>query len=859
MSSSNSSEYNGNDYGRTPSLTTELLQTRQPHPKQSESSLSIQISHKTHHRKPFRAQTRFVAHASPPADTENLTQQITSIKTPKLSSHVFVTRNSPALFEKGPASPTRPGRLSVPFTPVSSPLRKILSPRKSLLSSQLSSRRVSGGELVQDLAASLQLSFTKGSHTGASESFSRSPLVSPIEERRTPATSAKSLPSTNCSAHACRPVTPHSSPTRNISYAVPMTSKKRLPATSHPAQGAQPPAGRSSPRRPKSQNPDSGIPSNREDVVQELTRRLEAPAIASPLLSPLSEKKAEPSSRVPAVVSSPVDSDSTLVPVTVAGSEPEGATRINPILVTKYDDSNSKDSGSSSDEKPSQRRKRTRVDDEEETDEPTIGANVNKRLKCNIPIFDRTASMQGDVYGLVPLFEGDEEFYSFENINNIWVTHKEELKVVDDPSTRGNDGELQITSALPIHLGWDERNSQTSTVAAPLSTDELYDDACAKLRAYKARVDLGADADIQGEARDEMASAWRRWHQRSSEFISMDALRQYGEALDKEGGLAIANALGVESKSLQAWIDKSLTAEEREKQTWERKGASAPKETVPGSTPDFVDFSRYIDFGDDEEDTINSTNNDLDTLAYAPFILLPLIPQTVSPPAVLPPLVPQPPVLAPIPLASPSVVAFSKTPKNLVETGLLPKWAKEVLYCNNHQSLKQWMNARAMALAQKADVLGDKEKWLLDELNGPPRSNLTRGEMRIRSSTRAFNKLPDDEKPVLLHGKAAVKEFTDSTYEREFVVVCRTSFSIDENGVFNYRMQPCGDIVSSHDILIRHVQEKHFAKKRRPTLKIPAAPATEDPATPDTPVTTASTSASDAAPDLSSKESSDSV
>ncbi|KAG8822174.1 hypothetical protein FRC18_011080 [Serendipita sp. 400] len=184
MSSSNSSEYNGNDHGCTPSLTTELLQTRQPHPKQSESSLSIQISHKTHHRKSFRAQPRFVAHASPPADTENLTQQITLIKTPKISSHVFVTRNSPALFEKGPASPTRPGRLSVPFTPVSSPLRKILSPRKSLLSSQLSSRRVSGGELVQDLAASLQLSFTKGSHTGASESFSRSPLVSPIEERR---------------------------------------------------------------------------------------------------------------------------------------------------------------------------------------------------------------------------------------------------------------------------------------------------------------------------------------------------------------------------------------------------------------------------------------------------------------------------------------------------------------------------------------------------------------------------------------------------------------------------------------------------------------------------------------------------
>ncbi|KAG8820032.1 hypothetical protein FRC19_009298 [Serendipita sp. 401] len=246
----------------------------------------------------------------------------------------FGQENVPALFEKGPASPIRPGRLSTPFTPVSSPLRKILSPRKSLLSSQPSSRRVSGGDLVQDLAASLQLSFIKVSHTGASESSSRSPVVNPIDERSTPATSTKSLPSINCSAHDCRPVTPHSSPARNISYAVPMTFKKRLPATSHPAQGAQPPAGRSSPRRLKSQNPDSGTPSNGEDVVQELTRRLEAPVIASPLLSPLSEKKTEPSSQVPAVLSSSVDSDSTLVPVTVAGSEPEGATRINPILVT---------------------------------------------------------------------------------------------------------------------------------------------------------------------------------------------------------------------------------------------------------------------------------------------------------------------------------------------------------------------------------------------------------------------------------------------------------------------------------------------------------------------------------------------
>ncbi|KAG9024483.1 hypothetical protein FS842_005468 [Serendipita sp. 407] len=455
--------------------------------------------------------------------------------------------NSPALFEKGPASPTRSGRLSTPFTPVSSPLRKILSPRKSLLSSQPSSRRVSGGDLVQDLAASLQLSFTKRSYTGTSESSSRSPVVSPIDERRTPVRSAKSLLTTNCSAHVCRPVTPHSSPARSISYVVPMTPKKKLTATSHPTQRAQLPTGGFSPKRLGSQSSHSKILFNGENPVQELAQGLEAPAIGNPLLSSLSETEAKPSSQVPEVVDSPVDRDDTLAPVTVAGSEPEGATRSNPIWITeelKSNDSNSEDTVSLSDEKPSQRRKRTRADDEEETDEATIGTYVNKRLKCNIPILDRTATLQGDIYGLDLLFEEEGEFYFFDDLNNSWITHGVESKEVDDPSIRGNDNRSTTQSALPISLERDECESQTSTAAAPLSTDEIYDDACAKLRAYKARVDLGADADIQGEARDEMASAWRRWHQRSLEFIGMDALRQYGEALDKEGRLAIAYALG---------------------------------------------------------------------------------------------------------------------------------------------------------------------------------------------------------------------------------------------------------------------------------------------------------------------------
>ncbi|KAG8853333.1 hypothetical protein FRB91_005097 [Serendipita sp. 411] len=762
--------------------------------------------------------------------------------------------NSPALFERGPASPTRSGRLSAPFTPVSSPLRKILSPRKSTLSSQPSSRRVSGSDLVQDLAASLQLSFTEASHTGAGESSSRNPVVNPINERRTPATSTKSLPSTNCSAHDGRPVTPHSSPARNMSYTIPMTPKKRLLATSDPAQSARPPTGRSSPRRLGRQMSQSGALLNGEDLVQELAQSLEAPVIASPPLSSSSETEAKPSLQVPDVVDSPVEREDTLVPVTVAGSEPEGATRSNPIWITeelKSEDSNSEDTVSLSDEKPSQRRKRTRADDEEETDEATIGPYVNKRMKCNIPIFDRTATLQGDIYGLDLLFEEEGEFHSFDNINNTWTIHGES-KEVDDPSTRGNDKQVTIQSALPISLEWEERESQTSTAAALLSADELYVHACTTLRAYKHRVELGADADVQRKARDEMANAWKQWRQRSLDFIDMGALRQYGEVLDSKGRLAIADALGVQSSSLVAWVEESLTTEEKEERRRERKQISAPKELAPGFTPDFVDFSQYINFGDDEEDANKSTDNDLSTLAYAPPMLPPLIPLIPSTPAILPHHVPLQHVVAPVPQASSSTVAFSKTPEDLVKTGPLPKWAKGVLYCNSHQSLKQWMDARATSLVQKADVLGDKEKWLLDELNGPPRSNLTRGEMKIRPSTRAFNGLPDDQKPVLLHGKAAVKEFTESKHEREFVVVCRTSFHIEENGVFDYRTRPCGHVVTSHDILIRHVREQHLAQKRRPVSEVPVVAVELETATPDTPVVTASTSTGDVAPSLPS-------
>ncbi|KAG8852721.1 hypothetical protein FRB91_006100 [Serendipita sp. 411] len=766
--------------------------------------------------------------------------------------------NSPALFDKGPASPTRSGRLSTPFTPVSSPLRKILSPRKSTLSSQPSSRRVSGGDLVQDLAASLQLSFTKGSHTEAGKSSSCSPLVNSIDEGRVTATLAKSFPGITCSAQACRYADPYSSPVRKIRSVGPTTPKKSHTAAAHSAQDTHPSTPYSSPRQPKSQFISPGNVLGGEDPIQELAQG-RAPAMETPLLPVSSKKNMELSPQVPVTVFSLVENDRTPVSGTASEPEPEGSTRGNPISITDEPQpsvSSGEDSTSSThNAKPCQRRKRTDAEDEDVTEEPMIGLNVNKRSKLDITNFDRKVELQGDIYGLEPLFEGGEIFYSFDDLNKLWVTHGVEPNNVNDALIRGNDHQSTIESAFPISLELEERESQTGTATAPLSADELYVRACTKLRAYKTHVDLGADADVQRKARDEMADAWKQWRQRSLDFIDMGALRQYGEALDSKGRVAIADALGVESNSLLAWIEESLTAEEKEEKMEEKKAALALKELASGSTSDSLDFSLYVDFGDceedakdstDEEDANNPTDADLSTLAYAPAILPTLIPLIPSAPVILPNHVPQQHV-APVPQASSSAVAFSKTPEDLVKTGPLPKWAKGVLYCNSHQSLKQWMDARATALVQKADVLGNKEKWLLDELNGPPRNNLTRGEMKIRPSTRAFNGLPDDQKPVLLYGKAAVKEFTESKHEREFVVVCRTSFYIEENGVFDYRTRPCGHIVTSHDILIRHVREQHLAQKRRPVSEVPVVAVT-----PDTPVAKASTSTGDVAPSLPS-------
>ncbi|KAG9028050.1 hypothetical protein FS842_004812, partial [Serendipita sp. 407] len=655
------------------------------------------------------------------------------------------------------------------------------------------------------------------------------------QERKATATPKKRVASLNRLTPGSELATPRSSP---IKRSPPIACSESKP---------------SSPRRSISGSNNGSRPSG-EDSAKELARQLKVPAVErSP--SP-SQPGIGLSSPVPAETVSSAEHDDTLIPSTISQSGSEGRTRSNPILVTDEPQSpgpNSEDSKSSSNKLESRRRKRDMLDDEE-TEEGRIGVNVNKRPRCDESLNEWKATLQAGVYDLQSLFEKNEELYWFDDINSIWMTHRESNDV-DDPQNRDNDNQSTLESALLLASEWEERSLSTGTVVVPVMTSELYSVAREKLRIYVTLINSGDDTEAQKKACDDMAEAWRRWHQQSAKFIDIDDLRQYGEALDAEGRGAIADALDVQSTLLQAWINEPLTMEDKERRREEKEAILSPKELISTATLQSADFFKYIDFGDDEED-VNSTNEDEKCPRVYPTIILPpSVPIAVPTAATIPSATQIPTIVS---QGSSSGTNFSKTPAVLIKAKILEPWARDVLYCNDHLSLTRWMENRARALEQKRDVLEDKKEWLLNELNGPPRSDLTAREKRIKPSTRVFNSLPEDQKPVLLHGQAEVEEFTTKQYGRDYVVVCRLSFCVDD-GAINYKTRPCGQVVTSHDILIRHVGEKHFKQKRTLNHKTPAVTVGDvDSTTPDTPIAAASTSTSEIVATNASKSSEES-
>ncbi|KAG8845721.1 hypothetical protein FRC20_003122 [Serendipita sp. 405] len=549
---------------------------------------------------------------------------------------------------------------------------------------------------------------------------------------------------------------------------------------------------------PEPASPKSKVCSNStagEDTVQEPMEQLQMAAGESLRKTP-SKAVATPSSKL--VVAIPSKSDSASGDA--SRSEAEGSTRSNPILINdklETDGSipdeplpslNEETSLPSTEEKKSDRRKR-RFENDDEAKDSVTKIRIAKKLRLNSSRQSQKAQFEEDRCEAQFCFEtGAETFYWFDDLNNIWMSHTEEPNdVVDDQSTRNSGYNTTNYSVHSNLTEWSECKMQRNVAAAPRGADVLYKSACSRMREYKAQVDLRSENAIVVKARKSMEQSWREWHRASASFITIEDLRQYGDALDAEGRQAMANALEVQSdllnpemeKNILRWIEEPLPEEEKERRKLDRETALAPTEST-SHVPTPLNFADFVTFGDDEqeENVVPVSEEDIYPLAYDSFIIpFPLLPTVPLPSTSLSP----PAQSDPVQTAS-SVVTFSKTPTQRLGAGKLPPWAREVLYCNSHLLLEQWMEARARELTQSSDALGEKAKWVIDELSGSPREDLTPTELQITPATRAFNGLPDDQKPVLLDGQGEVKSYTKKKNTGKFVVICRMSFRLDKDG-----------------------------------------------------------------------------
>ncbi|KAG8821633.1 hypothetical protein FRC17_009770 [Serendipita sp. 399] len=446
------------------------------------------------------------------------------------------------------------------------------------------------------------------------------------------------------------------------------------------------------------------------------------------------------------------------------------------VFLRSPDPSCSSPPNQENDKSPCKRRKRNLEDDSEE-DGIAIEANANKRIKLDIsgnvsPVVSDSLRFNFDTWG--------EDLYPFNDPTyNPWETDAKETKAIDFLSSRGlrsNDNLSSIQSILPLSGDWEECNFLVDAVVASPSADDLFTEACRTMRAYNALVDTGnTDVDMQRGAREEMATAWRRWHGVSRGYIGMRELRQYGKALDAQGRRAMASALEVESSSqLEEWI---------------------------GSTSQSVPTLGQPPVQNSSAAVSNATNPS--------------------------------PAPAPYQVAA-SAITFSTTPEGRwaskkekpEENGKLPSWAEDVLYCASHGSLSQWIHARQADLGQLPSPMGmsgDEEKAVLDELYGPPRANLTPREKLHSREKRACAALPPNQRPVLLDGKAEVEGYTNGREKTDFMLVCRANFTLDGQ-TFHYRSAVCGDTFRSHDNALRHIKEQHLKKKtRKPSKKSESA------------------------------------
>ncbi|KAG8807578.1 hypothetical protein FRC17_004400 [Serendipita sp. 399] len=519
---------------------------------------------------------------------------------------------------------------------------------------------------------------------------------------------------------------------------------------------------------------------------------------------------------------------------------------------------------------------RKREWEEGSDDEAAVEIKANKKMRLSL---SRAASPFDLSGGLQ--FNFDTAFgnpYSFDDVYQYWETDVPKSKdLVDDLLGRecfqGNDNQSTFISIPPTSFDWDECKTLNEVVTAPLSADDLYMCACEKLRAYKAQINAGSDFKARKIARDEMAEAWRSWNLKATVFIGMGELRSYGEVLDAEGRESLANALDVQSDSLQGWIDGAPLSR-KEPQTPAHPPiptpvrhvtpasrshtdapvappnpipfsvpASAPLHPIPASVPNpnptmvqtqvpvrapvHTQRRRHVPV---PAQTDVTTQGPAPTPVPAPAILTSHA--STSTPATVPtqtsaPVVGQPasvspptPTLVSIPAPVPVVPVFAKTTQDKVAgkkenanaTGKLPSWAKDVLYTDSSADLVLWTNARKAALKQNPIGMSQaEEQRILGDLYGSARADLTPQERRFSAEKRACDALPDHQKPILLDNRSNTQ---NAASDREYMLICRASFALEDR-TFNYRTSICGEAFSTHDIVLRHLKEQHLDKGRK--------------------------------------------
>ncbi|KAG8834132.1 hypothetical protein FRC17_009471 [Serendipita sp. 399] len=528
------------------------------------------------------------------------------------------------------------------------------------------------------------------------------------------------------------------------------------------------------------------------------------------------------------------------------------------------------------DQSPRLRRKRTFEDECDE--KASIEAKANKRVKPS-PLGEGLRIDLSNPLNFDFDAEIREPYYSLDDWFKYWETDINKPEgIVDLPGQvlcQGNDNTPASNSVHLLSFDQDGRETPIGTVAARLSADDLYTHACGRLREYKAHVDGGSDSEKTKSARDEMFEAWKNWNEKSTEYVGMGEIRNYGEVLDAKGRETLANALRVESNQLQSWIEEALPMRERAPlpipnpnlgvdpaavspsipthvprafrapppptQTQRQRTTRAPAQptsrrraapaaaSAPASLPAHATIVAPT-----------PTPAPVPTTTSVPLVNATPVPAAVAIPAPVPGLTHAPAqVLVPVSaLVSAPVVAASQLPlfttsphgrvagknEDAKTAGKLPSWAKEVLYTNSASDLTQWISGREAALRQP-NAVGmtiAEEQWVLSELYGPAREDLTPQQKRVSAEKRAYEALPDSQKPILLDGVDEVKNFTRK--ERDFALVCRASFTLADR-VFSYQTSVCGQSFSSNDIVLRHIKEQHMdgGRKKKKVVSATAA------------------------------------